>query len=52
LKGPITIGEQDQEHGPWFIAVDLGDKSAANNVFFMRKTRTQQNPNPNKSNNG
>jgi hypothetical protein len=46
------MGEQHQDQGPWFITVDLGDKSAANNVFFMRKTRTQQKPNSNKSNDG
>jgi hypothetical protein len=48
-KGLIAIGEQDQEQGPWFTASDLGGTVAANNVCFMRKTRTRQNPNPNKS---
>jgi hypothetical protein len=38
-----------EEQGPWFTTVDLGDVSAANIVCFMRKTRTQQNPNPNES---
>jgi hypothetical protein len=38
--------------GLWFIVVDLGDTHATNNVCFTRKTRTQQNSNPNESDNG
>ena len=49
-KGLITTGEQDQELGPWFIASGLGDTIAQNDVCFMRKSRTKQNPNPKESN--
>jgi hypothetical protein len=49
LKGLIATGEQDQEQGPWFTASDLGGTVVANTVCFTRKTRMQQNPNPNES---
>ena len=52
LKGLVATGEQDPEQGHWFTARDLGDTSAANNIRFMRKTRTQQNRNPNESDGG
>jgi hypothetical protein len=48
-KELIATGEQDQEQGPWFTASNLGDTVAANNVCSTRKSRTQKNPNPNKS---
>jgi hypothetical protein len=51
-KGLIAIGKQDQEQEPWFIASDLGDTVAANNVCFTRKIRTQQNSSPNESDSG
>jgi hypothetical protein len=50
-KGLIATGKQDQEQGR-FTASDLGGTVAANNVCFTRKTRMQQNPNPNKSEDG
>jgi hypothetical protein len=49
LKGLVTTDEHDQEQGLWFTARDLGDRSATNNICFTRKTRTQQNRNPNES---
>jgi hypothetical protein len=52
LKGLITTGKQDQEQRPWFTANDLGGTVAINNIYFMTKTITQQNLNPNKSDGG
>ena len=51
MKGLIATGEQDQEQGPWFTASDLIGIVAVNNVYFTKKTRTQQNLNPNESDN-
>ena len=48
-NGLIAIGEQDQELGPWFIASGLGAQLQQNDVCFMRKSRTKQNPNPKES---
>ena len=48
-KGLIAIGEQDQELGPGSQQAALAAQLQQNDVCFMRKSRTKQNPNPKES---
>jgi hypothetical protein len=52
LKGRVYKDKQNQGQGLWFITIDFSDTSVTNNIYFIRKSRTQQNWNCNECDRG